>query len=713
MSAGYVYSGKDGEPITVSGLAGRLTAIRLKQRGEKDEFLKIPVLYVKDCELDLRKRSVVIGDLSSTKGRVVVKRERDGALNLSRLLAPTASSPSWVIQVNQLDLDRYGVKLEDSVPSVPVTVVAEPLSMTITHSSTAKGTKAHLLLHTTVNRTGAVSAEGWISLRPLASNVNLSVEGLDVVPFQGYAADRVKIVATSGALFSKGALTLSTGQDDQVTATFTGDASLTNLTTVDQMHAEDFLKWDSLYLGGIEAGNRPAHVQVREMALTDFYSRIVVNADGTLNVQEVLHSEPRASKVAEAEAVSTIVPAEQTKARIELVTLQGGRIDFSDRYIKPSFSGLLTDIGGKISGLSSEADQQADVRLQGSLDRTSPLEITGKMNPLSKDLFVDLKLDFTDIELTRFTTYSAKYAGYTIEKGRLSLGLKYVIAKRKLDAQNSVTLKQLIFGEKVDSPEATTLPVRFAVSLLKDRQGEIKLNVPVSGSFDDPQFSVWEGIVKVCKNLLAKAASAPFALIGALFETGGGDELSHVEFEYGKADLMPKMETTLRKLAEVLYDRPAVKLTMTAHVDVERDQEALRQQQFERKLKVQKLTTVMKQGDTSVSPETMTIEPDEYATYLRMAYQKETFPKPRNLLGFAKDLDVPEMEKLMLIHIQVTEENLRQLAIHREQRAKDYLLDAKIEPERMFLVGAQVDSDGKDKKESTLKDSRVDFVIKS
>ena len=66
----------------------------------------------------------------------------------------------------------------------------------------------------------------------------------------------------------------------------------------------------------------------------------------------------------------------------------------------------------------------------------------------------------------------------------------------------------------------------------------------MSGSFDDPQFSVWEGIVKVCKNLLAKAASAPFALIGALFETGGGDELSHVEF---KADLMPKMETTLRK----------------------------------------------------------------------------------------------------------------------------------------------------------------------
>ena len=730
VSAGYVYSGKDGGPIRVSGLAGKLTAIRLKQRGERDEFLTIPVLSVKDCELDLRKRSVVIGDLSSTNGRVVVKRERDGAVNLSRLLAPAkgtvvlggaasqTSSPSWVIQVNQLALDRYGIKLEDSAPSVPVTVVAEPLSMTIAHTSTAKESKAKVLLRTTVNRTGAVSAEGWIGLRPLAANVNLSLEGLDVVPFQSYVADQVKIVATSGALSSKGALTLSTGHDDQVNATFTGDVSLTNLTTVDQMHAEDFLKWDSLYVGGIEARNRPARVQVREMALTDFYSRIVVNADGTLNVQEVLHSEPRASEVAEAEAASTTVPdpelpAEQTEARIELVTLQGGRIDFSDRYIKPSFSGLLMDIGGKISGLSSEADQQADVRLQGSLDRSSPLEITGKMNPLSKNLFVDLKLDFTDIELTRFTTYFAKYAGYAIEKGRLSLGLKYVIAKRNLDAQNSVTLKQLIFGERVDSPEATTLPVRFAVSLLKDRQGEIKLNVPVSGSFDDPQFSVWEGIVNVCKSLLAKAASAPFALIGTLFGGGGGDELSHVEFEYGKADLMPETETRLRKLAEVLYERPAVKLNMTAHVDVVKDQEGLRQQQFARKLKAQKLNEVMKQGATSVSLETMTIETDEYAKYLRMAYQKETFPKPRNLIGFAKDLDVPEMEKLILTYIQVTEEDLRQLAMHREQRVKDYLLNAQIEPGRMFLVGAQADSDRKDKKDSRLKDSRVDFVIQS
>lgn len=733
VSAGYAYSGTEGGPITISALAGRLTSLRLKHRGERGDFLKIPVLSVKDCALDLRKRSVVIGDLSSAKGRLVLKRERDGALNLSRLLAPTsdgttpggaasqtrpsAPAPSWVIQANKLALERYGVTLQDDVPSAPVTTVAEPVNLTIKHASTAKGARAHASLRATVNRTGTITTEGWIGLHPLTANLNLSVEGLEVAPFQNYIADRARIVATSGAVFGKGTLTVSTGRDDRLASTFTGDASLTNLATVDRMHAEDFLKWDSLHLVGIEAGNRPAHVRVREVALTDFYSRLVVNADGTLNVQHVLQREPGASGAAAAEPGSTTTPgaespAEPTEARIELVTLQGGRIDFSDRYIKPSFSGLLSDIGGRVSGLSSEANQQADVRLQGKLDHTSPLEITGKMNPLSRDLFVDLKVNFTDIELTRFTTYAAKYAGYTIEKGRLSLGLTYLIAKRQIDARNSLSLKQLTFGDKVDSPEATTLPVRFAVSLLKDRQGEINLNIPVSGSLDDPQFSVWGGIVQIGKGLLAKAASAPFALLGALFG-GSGEELQYVEFEYGKAELTPETEAKLSKLAEVLYERPDLKLTMTAHVDAARDQEAIRRQRFERKLKAQKWNEVTKQEAASVPLDTMTIESDEYARYLKMAYKQETFPKPRNLLGFAKDLDVPEMEKLLLAHIQVTEEDLRQLAMHREQRVKEYLRNAKIEPERMFLTAEPADAGGKGKTEDGLKDSRVDFVITS
>ena len=184
-----------------------------------------------------------------------------------------------------------------------------------------------------------------------------------------------------------------------------------------------------------------------------------------------------------------------------------------------------------MSGLSAEQNTTADVELRAKLNDYAPLEITGKINPLRDDLFVDLKARINDLDLSPATPYSGKYAGYAIEKGKLSVDVKYSISKGKLDSQNNIFIDQFNFGDKVESPQATKLPVKLAVALLKDRKGEIKLDLPVTGSLDDPKFSVWGIIVKIIVNLIAKAATSPFALLGAAF--GGGEELSYVEFDYG------------------------------------------------------------------------------------------------------------------------------------------------------------------------------------
>ena len=167
------------------------------------------------------------------------------------------------------------------------------------------------------------------------------------------------------------------------------------------------------------------------------------------------------------------------------------------------------------------------------LGQIAPLEITGKLNPLGKDLFVDLNVKFKDIDLSPMTPYSGKYVGYKIQKGKLFMDLKYQIVKRKLDSQNKIFFDQFTLGDKVESPQATKLPVRLAISLLKDRKGEIHLDIPVTGSLDDPKFSVFSIILQVLGNLIAKAATSPFALIGAMM--GGGEQLDYLEFDYGSA----------------------------------------------------------------------------------------------------------------------------------------------------------------------------------
>jgi hypothetical protein len=365
------------------------------------------------------------------------------------------------------------------------------------------------------------------------------------------------------------------------------------------------------------------------------------------------------------------------------------------------------EIGGRVSGLSSVESRLADIDLRGKLENSAPLEIVGKINPLAKDLFLDLKVDFRDMDLSPLSPYSGRYAGYEIQKGKLTLSLKYHIEKRKLDSENKVFLDQFTLGEAVDSPDATKLPMRLALALLKDRSGEIHLDLPVTGSIDDPKFSIWGVVWKIIGNLLVKAATSPFALLGAVF--GGGEQLSYLEFEPGHSDISAAEEVKLGNLAKALHDRPALKLEIEGHVDMEKDREGMRQLIFRRKVAAQKLADLATTGQPAPALDNVRVETAEYQKYLARAYKVEKFPKPRNIIGMAKDLPVTEMEKLMLTHIQVTDDNLRQLAVERASHARDRLVAmGKVEPERVFLVEPKTLPPERKEK---LRDSRVDFRI--
>ena len=687
----------------------------------------LPLLAIAIESADVFSKKVNLRSVLLQSPKLYLRRGKDGRLNLQSLVPenkdgdgpksekkatkPDAALPH--IEAAEIRVTDGKFSFTDYATEEPTKMIADPVSITAEKISTATNSEGTMTLRLTLNKSALLSAAGSIGLDPMMANLKLDLKNLDLMPLQPYFTERIKILVTSGAVSLHGNVVATANTDKATTASFSGDISLTKLATIDKANAEDFLKWGSLTVSGIRAGNNPLQVQIKDISLIDFYSRLIVNNNGTLNVQGILEREAPApektdaqgSQHAEAIAQESTAPA---KIRIENVTLQGGDVSFSDRYIKPNYSAKLTQLVGRISGISSEESKQADIDVRGQLGNGAPLEIAGKINPLSKDLFVDLHVDFKDIDLSLMTPYSGKYAGYTIERGKLSLTLKYVIDKRKLNAENKIFLDQFTFGDKVDSPDATKLPVRFAVSLLKDRNGEINLDLPVSGSLDDPQFSVWGVILHVITNLLTKAATSPFTLLASI--AGGGQELSYVEFEYGTAYVESRAEEKLQKLAKVLYERPALRLDVTGRVDMDKDKEGLRQRRFERKLKAQKLNEIVKKGGTTESVDDITIEPGEYVKYLTLAYKKETFPKPRNILGMTKDLPAPEMERLMLSHIEITDEDLRELGMQRAQEVKEYLSKAgKIEPERIFLVTAAVLPEEKKEK---LKESRVDFAIK-
>jgi acylphosphatase len=612
------------------------------------------------------------------------------------------------------------ISFSDFTPSEPVTMTAKNLDLKVEKISTAKNSKGKLSLSLLLNKKGTISTTGSIGIDPISAELKMDLKGIEIGSFQSYWADKVKITVTSGAFSTTGNLLLGSAGNQGFKINYRGNAALSNFASIDKANAEDFLKWESLSFNGLNVGTNPFLTDIKGISLTNFYSRVIMNAGGTLNLQEILEKgEPKIETpsppvtqektTTSAQKKVPLSPKESSKnIKIGTITLQGGRIDFSDRSVNPEYSTRLTEIGGRVSGLSSEETTLADVDLRGKLDDHAPLEITGKINPLKEDLYVDLKVRFKDMELSPTTPYAGKYVGYTVEKGQLSLDLKYLIVKKKLESQNYIHLNQLTLGDKVESPHATKLPVKLAIALLKDRTGEIKLDIPVTGSLDDPKFSVWGIILKILINLLAKAATSPFSLLGALF--GGGEELSFVEFDYGSTVIAEQNMKKIDTLVKALHDRPALKLDIEGHVDLEKDKDGLIQYLFNKKLKAQKLKEMVKNGQPAIAVDEVKIEPAEYEKYLKMAYKEEKFPKPSNFLGMAKDLPVPETEKLMLTHIEIKEGDLRNLASQRAMKVKDAILKSgQVEPERMFILEPK--SLGPEKKEK-VKDSRVDFKLK-
>jgi len=311
------------------------------------------------------------------------------------------------------------------------------------------------------------------------------------------------------------------------------------------------------------------------------------------------------------------------------------------------------------------------------------------------------------MDLSPTSPYSRKYVGYIIEKGKLSFDLQYLIDKKKLASENKVFIDQFTLGEKVDSPDATSLPVKLAVALLKDRNGEIHLDIPVTGSIDDPEFSVFRIILKIIGNLIAKAVTSPFALLGSAF--GGGEEMQYVEFDAGLASIPADGLKKVDALVTALSEKPSLKLEIAGYVSPEADREGLKQYFLQRKVKAQKLNDLVKKGSPAVPLDEIVVEPGEYEKYLTLAYRAEPFPKPRNFIGMVKSLPVPEMEKLMLTHIKAGEEDLRQLSARRANTVKDALLKSgKIDPGRVFIVEPKgLTPEQKEK----VKESRVEFKI--
>jgi len=382
--------------------------------------------------------------------------------------------------------------------------------------------------------------------------------------------------------------------------------------------------------------------------------------------------------------------------------LNNGVINYTDNFIKPHYSMRMTGMTGNVGAIHSNLPQSAPITINGKVDDEAPISISGSLNPLFSPMLLDMKLTATGVDLPKLTTYALKYAGYPIVKGKLSLDVEYHIKDNQLSANNSLKVDQLTFGDKVDGPDATHLPVPFLISLLTDSNGQINLDLPISGTINDPQFSIGGLIVRVFVNIIEKVVTSPFSLLAHAFG-GGGEEMAYIEFDPGSAKLTDAGKAKLDNLAKALAERPQLKLDIIGRADMTADDAGLRDHILNSQIKKSKTLEEEDHGSTALS------EADR-ARAIDKIYSAAKFDKPRNFIGLAKSLPTADMEKLIIANTKVTEDDIRALALRRESAVHAYLTDtAHVTPDKLFSIAPKLSGEGIKDKGAI---SRVDFELK-
>ncbi len=708
-------------------------------------------------QVDLASHQAIVNEVHSDGINLFVRRGKRGELSLASLIrsappptpqerraaraarvakaskpAKSAKGPpekSWTYKVASIALENTAARVHDDSTPRPADLSVAPLNIHLKNVSDDLSKPMTLDIAGTLNKKGSFKVTGTAAPIPLKADLRVSTDHLNLAPLNPYVASKLNATITSAALTLKGGLGLDNSHKD-FHVSYKGDVALGNVMVLDKVTGDPFVQWKTLSVTriNVKSGAGAPYAHIGAIALDDFYARVILRKDGTMNLKDVLATEkapptsltrtqqpPGAAPAPTAPAPSEPVtrgavtsapvpsaPGPNADIEVGKTTLQHGHVNYSDSFIQPNYSADLTDITGNIGKFGSGTTEPAEVLVDGKVNGSSPLDITGSLNPLAPKASLDITAKADGVELTGLTPYSSTYAGYPIVKGTLTVNVHYILKDDQLTAENHILLDQLTFGDPLPGAKTSKIPLRLAIALLKDSNGRIDLNIPVSGSLNNPQFSVWDVVIGALKTIILKAATAPFNLLAsAIPGFHGSEQLAYVEFAPGRATLTPEAQKSLETLASALQQRPSLRLSIEGRIDPALDRDGLREAMLLDRMKTEKI----KHEGGNADLDKVELTPAESTKYLTRVYKAAKFAKPTNFVGLDKSLPPDEMKKLLLANIQVTDKDLQHLADARAAAVRKFMSE-KVDPGKLFLVPSKLTPEGISDKGKT---TRVDL----
>jgi uncharacterized protein involved in outer membrane biogenesis len=543
-------------------------------------------IVIDDIGFDLYTREARVGPISLEQPDIALARNKAGEIDWVAALAafnqgrgkkapePTAAARPFRWSLESINVFGGRVLWQDQQPGSPAELTLEQLSLSTGDISSEVENPVSYQLQTALAGGGKLSLNGQLTPRPFTLEAAIAGSGILLAAFEPYLQESANIAVAGGTLGLDGNLNLDS-QQEPLTGTFNGTAEVSGLNLQLPGSNERLISWQTLRLAPIEYNVHPARLEIGTVTLAQPAINLVRNTDSVHNVEQIIL--PSGAVDASAQPKQETGEDARFIFRIGQLMIEKGALDYTDRTLDPTFTTSLDQLNGTVTGLSNISPQQGKVSVKGRVGGSASVEFDGTIGTLGTEETSDLKLTMNDLSLPVLSPYFGRYLGYAVDSGKLALDLDYEITGSQIKASNRVVMDRLGLGQAIASQQAVNAPVKLGLALLRNSNGVIEMNLPISGDMASPEFSVGQVVMRAFVNLLAKAATSPFSVLGSIAELAGlsGEELGQMSFEPGKTRLAQGEAEKLAALAEALLDRPDLLLNIRGGVSPSADGLAL------------------------------------------------------------------------------------------------------------------------------------------
>lgn len=668
---------------------------RIKNAQLDNHLFFLDNIDISNAILDIRKNKFFFDKITIKDYSLNLKRFNDNTLNITNFVNQLYSNNEIDHDVSNLKkqnknsaqhIDFYvrtikfnngSILFKDLTTSKATNLSLEDLSLEIKDFAYPNREKCYLVASGKLGNFSSLNINGTIYNNYQDIDLIMDINRLDLSKFNVYLANYINGYVSSAVANIGGKVSISI--KDDLVLNLVCDIGLSNLVLMENKSNKSILNSDMIKMSKINFTNKPLGIDIDNILFDRLSTYFVKFKDGIYNVSMII-------PISNNKNDNKSGKKSNLKINIRKIYISHGNFSYIDKSMEPNLVVKLHNINGFVKNINSYDRSLTEISLNSLLNRNGKLNIQGKLTPFDLKNQIDLVVKLHGAGIKTFSPFIQKYLGYTVKKGKLFYDVILDVEQGKIVAKNKILLDQFELGKSVVSEQATKLPIKFGLAILRDSSGKINLDIPVSGNLDDPNFSYSSVVFKAIIGLFVKIAMSPFSILGALI--GTNEPLDYVEFPAGEYFLTKSAENKLNKLGEALKKRPGLKLEVIGYYAKEDDLLAIKDKLFLHMLRMQKINYLNKKRVNHKELQKVDIEKEEYMRFLELAYKNSPFEgKPKNFLGIVKKQPKEFMEEFLKIHIVVTETQLEELAKKRAEEVIRYLTNqSKIDHNRIYYV---------------------------